>query len=391
MLCAILALACSGGEHPASTSGDALAALDRALLDRDPLTRAQALSGALLALRAGDMDEATAILERRQYGVSREEVRLFMLAWARFDAPGALAWARSNPTSWSRGLSEAAAFAWGYRDGPAALASVEAIEDDTLRDLLRTEVMDGWIRAPEKAAVVDHIARGEDIRRRRRLTFVLVGEVRTQGLDALERFIEALPGDLPNGFKQNAFYHASVAIARDDPRRAADWYERHAQQGYSVGSLAPVARGWAASGDYDALFRWLRDVPVDEQERRADRDEAIAQAFRMWLHADADAAETWLAASLPDARLDPAIRELVRARSRREPVLAVEWAQRIEDETLRRRALRPALVAWARVDAPAARDWLDANDMPPELRSRVLNEARLPAPPERAQTLPGGS
>ena len=212
-------LACgSQGDRPAAP-----ASLEQALLERDPLIRAYELSGALQHLGPEDLEEALATLERRQFGVTPEEVRLLMLAWAGFDPAGALAWARAYPTPWSATLADGAAFAWGYRNGAAAIAAVEALEDENERGRLRASVMDGWIRSEDKSGVAAHIAAQEDPRRRRRLTFVLVGEVRTQGIDALQRWVESLPDDLPNSFKQGAFYHASVAVARDDPRRAADW------------------------------------------------------------------------------------------------------------------------------------------------------------------------
>jgi hypothetical protein len=345
----------------------------------------------LQQLGPADLPDALATLERRQFGVTPDEVRLFMLAWAGFDAPGALAWARAYPTPWSSGLADGAAFAWGYRDGPAALAAVEALEDEKERARLRSSVMDGWIRSDDKHGVAAHIAAQDDPRRRRRLTFVLVGETRTQGIEVLQRWVESLPDELPNSFKQGAFYHACVAIARDDPRLAADWLARHADRFYSVGSAAGIARGWAATGDYEALFAWARALPGEGEERRRDREDAIADAFRAWLRGDADAAEAWLAKTLPDPALDPAIRELVRRRMREQPSRAVEWALRIEDEELRRKTLRPAVVAWARVDPPAVRVWMDEHEFDEAFRNRVLKEAERPAPPERALHEPGRS
>lgn len=386
-----LLLACGGGPERGDAPRAEPPSLEQALLERDPLARAHGLSGALARLGPDDLENALATLERRQFGVTPEEVRWFMLAWARFDAPGALAWARSYPSRWSLALSEGAAFAWGHRDGPAAFAHVEALEDEEERARLRSAVMDGWIRSDDKAGAAAHIAAQDDPRRRRRLTFVLVGEARTQGIDALQGFVESLPDELPNDFKQGVFYHASVAIARSDPRRAADWLAEHGDRFYSVGAAAGIARAWASTGEYEPLFAWLRGLPADGDERRRARDEAVADAFRAWVRDDADAAESWLAGALPDPGLDPAIRELVRKRTRQQPARAVDWALRIEDETLRRRALQPAVVAWARVDLPAASAWLDEQQVDEAFRSRVLKEAGSPAPPERALHEPGRS
>ena len=72
------------------------------------------------------------------------------------------------------------------------------------------------------------------------------------------------------------------------------------------------------------------------------------------------------------AALDPAVAVFARELSRTSPPAAVEWADRIHDEPLRRRTLVPILRLWSREDPSAARAWMDAQNMPPELKREFL-------------------
>ena len=358
-------------------------AFDGAFADRDPLTRPYRLSAALQDLGPGNLDEALAALTAHQLGVTPEEVRLLMLSWARFDAPGAFEWALAWPTPWSRVLGQEAAFAWGHRDGLGAIRAIEELEDEALVAELRPSIMEGWIRSPDKAGASAHVARIEDARRRRRLTFLLAGEMRTEGEEAVQRWVESLPDDAPNDFKMGAFYHASVGLARSDPRAAAAWLERHQDRRYSLGSAPGIARMWTQHHDAPAFLDWVRALPADDEERQADRAQTVSDGFRLWLMRDEAEAESKLRAALPDPVLDPAIHEMVRRRLDSAPATSVEWAERIEDETRRRRSLQLATDAWVQRDPAAARAWAAGEGVSESLRARILRniaEARRAIP-----------
>jgi hypothetical protein len=307
--------------------------------------------------------------------VTPEEVRLLMLAWARFDAPGAFAWAMAWPTPWQQVLRQEAAFAWGRMDGPAAIRAIEALEDEELVAELRPSVMEGWIRGPDQTGVAAHVAAVEDVRRRRRLTFLMAAEMRTHGEEAVQRWVESLPDDLPNDFKMGAFYHATITLARTDPRAAAAWHQRHWDRRYSLGSAPGIARMWTQYHDAPAFLDWVRALPAPDEERREDRAKTVEDGFRLWLMRDAAEAEAQLRAALPDPLLDPAIQLMVRRSGDSDPAAAVAWAERIEDETRRRRSLQVAADAWVRNDPAGARAWVTGEDVPDDLRARVL--ARL--------------
>jgi hypothetical protein len=354
-----------------------------ALEDRDTLTRSYRLSAFFQGLSAEDVPAVLEILKLRPSGVSQQEVRLLMLAWSRFDAPGAFAWAHDWPTGWRMVLMSEAIYAWGFRDGPAALRVVEAVQDPLLQVRLLPALEEGWLRsndADARRSAAEYIAGLEEPRRRGRLTFVLAGEVMRDGADSVIRWANGVPEDAPNDFKQGAFYHAASVVAHDDPQRAAKWFELHRTQPYSAGSLTTIAERWARLHDPRGLFDWLRSLPPAVGDRADERSAAIGDGFRTWLKGDPVEAEAWLGSAMPDPELDRAVAELASYLSGSSPGMALDWAARIEDEKLRRsRLVRVSRAGW-KSDPEAVTAWLDKNEgLPEKLRRQILRGRRTEA------------
>ncbi len=350
-----------------------------ALLERDELERAYKLSVYLRGLERENLLETLEVLDRHQSGVTPAEIRLLMLAWSRFDAPGAFSWARDWPTPWKNTLIGEAIWAWGYRDGPAALRALEGLGDADLVGRYRSSLMEGWLRSSDRHSATQYIAEIDEPKRRSRLTFVLAAEAARDGADATIAWLEGVPEDSPNDFKQGAFYHAASAVARYEPLRAADWFVQHRDAWYSEGSLDVIARTWASHYDAPKVMEWLSGLPSVEGERATELPEALGAAFGVWHRKEPEAAAEWLAAALPDARLDDAVMEIVRAGAQASPANAAAWAERIEDETQRRRALQASGRSWLDQDPDAARAWIDAADFSDELKQQILNNPRAAA------------
>lgn len=354
--------------QPAESFADALTELD-------PLRRAHRIAASLQEFSPGDVEAAIAGLEAHSIGVTPGEVRLLMLAWARFDGPGAFAWARAYPRGWRHTLTSEAMFAWGHHDGPAALQALDAIGDDKLASELRPTLMEGWLRGGDPAETTGYVAAIDDPKRRRRLNFTLAGEILKRGVPALKSWAEGVPEDAPNQFKQGAFYHAASLIAKEDPSVSADWFEAHKGDWYSEGALPGIARKWAEHHDAPALLEWLLALEP-AAGREAERDEAITAGYRVWVRRAPQEGEAWLRGALPDPRLSPAIVELVRALAPTQPAGAMEWAALVEDETARRRATILAGRSWWRRDRQAAQAWLDASDLPEDVRRQIRERPR---------------
>lgn len=388
LLCSVvLALGCGVArdsrfvEAPAS-----LDTLDEALSERDELERMYQLTRFLRTLGPEDVPGVLEAVEKHRVGVTAEEVRLFMLAWTRVDAPGAFAAARDWPTPWKIVLMEQAMRAWGFNDGKAALAECERIEDKELRDRLRSALVEGWVRSHDRLGASEFAASVAERRRRNRLAFRLAGETMRDGPDAVIAWAEAVPTDAPNEFKQFAFYHAAGAVARVDPERVVPFYKRHMENGYSSTALRNIAIKWSEHHDARDLIAWLQSLPIEEG-RESERAEAIGVAVRTWAPEAPEEVAAWLESKLPNAAFDYAVAEFARAMSATSPELAVAWATRIEDETERHKYTVRGARKWLRQAPEAARTWVAGADLPEEWRQQILAN---PPRPKRDPNAKGG-
>lgn len=362
---------------PGPAGGNAPEALEQALAERDPLERAYALSAPLLALRAAEVPALTEFLKAQKHRLSREDARLVMMAWSRLDAPGAFHWALDQPGKWGETLAIEALYAWGFRDGSAAVKALKGLGDLDDRDFqqrLTAAGLDGWLASGEHVGVSAHIAAIDDPRVRRKRAFILGGEIAKDGPEALVAWAEQVPENAPNDFKTLAFYHASGMVARRDTQLAMGIIEAHGGQPYVRGSLAHIARKWVRHQQPVDLFAWLETLPDGEE-----RDKAVGDAFRVWHGKRAEAAERWLEAAMPAAYLDSAIVELVRASAQEVPQAAVVWAARIQDAKQRRRSLTLAGRQFWRRSPQAAAIWLEQVDLPEDAKNSIrMGSQRTP-------------
>lgn len=383
---AAFALARLTAPPEAGPQGDPVGGLRAALSERDPLLRARLLSASLDGLGPDELSEALDVVEEKRTGITEEEVRLLMLGWSRFDAPGAFAWAQAYPTTWSAVLMEQAMFAWGYRDGAAALLALETIENQEIAERLRPPLVAGWVKSDDRMGASVYAAGLSDHKRRNRLGFLLAAEAVRDGTDAAIAWAEAIPVDAPNDFKQIAFYHAAGSVARKDPQRAVAWYEAHRTSAYASTAPREIARKWARHHDPIDAIAWLRSLPANDDDRGHPYD-ILSIVVGQWLRNDAEGARAWLDAALPDPGLDSAVAEVSRSLRESDPALAATWAARIHDPTLQRQSLSRAIRGWRRQDPAAARAWLSERQLS-ESSLGLSRGAPTGASPRRADASP---
>ncbi len=175
-----------GGSDPSPS-------FDEAFDETDPLQRAYLIGRSLQDLGSDRLPELLEALTIYRMGIETEEVRLVMLAWARFDPLGAYEWALEGPKNWRMILTNQAMFAWAYHDGPSALRKLESIEDPELKLRLRSAVTDGWMRSDDKLGATEYVANFPDLKRRGRLFFLLAGEiVMAEGREGAMRWLDSL-------------------------------------------------------------------------------------------------------------------------------------------------------------------------------------------------------
>jgi len=356
---------------PYPAGSDAIPSYEEVFAEFDPLRRAYLLSHALVHLGSDNLPELLTVLERGQAGIDSEQVRLIMLAWARFDAPGAYEWALRGPKSWRGTLIDNALFAWAYYDGRAAVSMAEGIEDPEVMVRRRSSVLDGWMRSDDKQGVSEYIAVFPDLKRRGRLFFLISGEVvMSEGVDGAMRWVDGLPDDLPNDMKLGVFHHVAKMVAQEDPVLAVDWFLEHHERPYSDGALNGIVLRWMQHHDRPAGMTWLLAVDSDDL-RPGERDKAMAQAFRSWMQIDPEAAQSWLLTRLPNPELDPAITETFKRLLPTDPAKSMEWTLKLDDEKARRREAIKVGTRWRNWDPEGFKDWLEQNDLPDEIGQKI--------------------
>ena len=340
--------------------------------ERDELERKYLLTSFLRTLRAEDMPRVLVEVEKNRAGIDAEEVRLLMLAWTRFDGPGAFATARDWPTPWRSILMEEAMHAWGFNDGRAALVEWEQIEDEELRERLRAALLSGWVSSRDRQGATEFAATVLDAKRRTRLAFRLAGQAKRDGADAVIAWADSVPEDAPNQFKEAVFGFASGVVARLDPERVTPWYESQMQAWYTTSGLLSIAGKWAQFHDPKALIAWIETLPIEEA-RESERTDAVRVAFRSWAPEAPGEVEAWLETASGGPIRDAAIDELARATADASPPEALRWAGQIEDEKLRRKRTIRYSRQWFVKDPEAARTWLAEADIPHGWRQQITN------------------
>jgi hypothetical protein len=364
-LAAAAALGRLSAPRPEREDPATLESFRQALEDRDWLSRTHRMSAFLQRLGPDQLPEALEAVERRRPWLDQDEVRLFMLAWARFDAPAAFERGLGWPGRSRRTAAGAAIYAWGFYDPEAALRALDRVEDAQLRDFLRTRLVAGWARSEHKDGANRYVASLPEGAQRDSFAGMLARELNEQGAEAVMRWAEGVPEVVPS-YKATVFRKACAAIAATDPEAAVRWAAAHAGRSYAAGSTATIAGRWANLDPKGAL-EWLMTQPEG-----AERDRAIADAFGVWSSLSTAEAESWLRSASPAAALDPAVRVAVRRTNRGSPEGAVEWAKRIGDAKLRDEVIVALGRAWLRREPAAAGSWLARSGLPEPVRAAIL-------------------
>jgi hypothetical protein len=349
-----------------------VASFREALHEPDWLTRTHRISTFLQDLNPDNLDEALEAFEARARYSPEAEFRLFMLAWARFDAEAAFERALFWPEHSKKRAGEAAIYAWGYLDPEVARLALRQVEEDPdLSRLLHDPLVEGWAERDDKQPLIEYLtSMGRGIARQRFTNILAAKIMEHEGPEGVIRWAEAIPHDAVDHYKQTVFEKAANVLAAVDPPRAAEWIEGHLEHDYAVGAPHLIMRRWVGAGEPIAALEWARGLP-----RGGVRDDPVRTGFDRWMQTDLEAARAWLLGAVPAERLDQAVRAMVRQNVRGEPKTAIEWAQRIHDPDLRRSVLIGVGNRWWRNDPDAANAWMAKSGLDEETREAIVNPA----------------
>jgi hypothetical protein len=349
----------------------------QALEEDDPVARSSRLGSFLQALGPDDLPGVLEVLdEKAVVGVTEDELELLMLAWARFDAPGAFDWAyRQKRPGWPMLAPKAAMYAWGFHDPAGARIALEKPGMKASNRALPSALVSGWIHSRDIQAVTDYLIAFPRGNERQTWTTWIVKELMKDGVDAVIDWTDALPDDAPGNFKQIAFRAAASAVTGADPERMVAWYEAKRGSDYvsRSGALRVIARRWGEYHGAPALFEWLVAEPASRG-----RDVAVRAGYSSWLRAAPSEAQAWLRDAPRTPALDPALEHAATTKATGAYRESAEWALRISQDELRRTLLTRLGQKWSRRDPDSIKEWMAGAELSEEDR-----EALLAPPPAR--------
>ena len=369
----------------ASADGDALvpsgpASLRTALAQGDRLERAHRFYGVLESLSPSNVASAREALEAWQAWLSEEELRDFMIAWARFDAPAALEWALSRPGAFREDAGPAALEGWAFHDPSAAREALESLPEALSPALFEEHLVAGWLRGGRTEGVIEYIEAVDSDVRRQRYTSLLTIDLMRAGPDAVIRWAHAIPDDARPGYKAMAFEKAGNILASVDPARAAHWIEAQLGSDHEGRALLAIGRRWLEV-DPAAAMNWLDGIASSAAGERAFR-----ATFSVWQQQSPHDAERWARGRAPTPHLDFAVRSMV-GQHEATPELALDWARRLHDRVERSRSTIQIARAWRRSDPGAVEAWLAEQALPKGMDEAIRNgpSDRVKARPSRGR------
>jgi hypothetical protein len=360
---AALALAYAvGASTPAAVVG--IESLDRALGQRSPLQRSLGLSGFLLGLNPSNIDATLERVEGQAYWFDQRDYELLFDAWVRFDSPAAVDWALARPALLKHQAGFALIRVLGFHNPAAARSLLEAVEPGR-RDAMFYAMVDGWARSGHVEGLTSYLSKLRDGENRQRATAALARMILSDGVNALVGWVDQVPTEA--GFKRLAFAKSADAIARIDPRRAAEWVDEHLGNPYASTAPSVVSRRWFER-DPAATMDWLIRLP-----EASGRNPGAEGAFRKWIKSSPKQARAWVMASTPNRAIDPMIRELVRQEFRSDRASAMDWAHRIDDPAQRLEAQVAAGRSWYQQNPESFMEWLPESGLESQARALILN------------------
>jgi len=352
--------------------------LRAALSSRDWLERGAVVSAHMARLDAGGLAATLDVVEDRGRWMTQDELRLFMVAWARTDAAQAFGEALEWPeSSRSRGASSAL-YAWALQDPHAAQRAMKELKDPSLRPVLMDRLVAAWVRGVDKRGAAEFVAGLKSEKNQKRYAYVLALELYAGGSDALISWVDELLSGSRSGFGRLVFAEALDLLAQDDPMRAAQWTEQHLGSPHGDDGVSMVGRLWVDS-EPEASLGWLRELAPGPT-----RDRAVALTFRRWLRSAPIAAENWLASQPVDRSVDSARALLIRKLAPTSPDSAVEVMERISDPLFKEESAVQIAWAWRQIDEAAANAWVEQFDLSDAAKALIMQEGR---PPKRFDRL----
>ena len=336
-----------------------------ALAESDWSERTYRFSGLMRQLDSENLDSALQAIEESPERLNRDELRILMHAWSRFDPEGAFAFALFAPEDQKRWMASAVIYAWAQDDPSAARGALLGVQNTDFELSLEQRFVMGRVKSGGIGEAHGYVESLAPSTRRELLVGEIARSLAQEGTDGLMAWAESASEEDPK-LRNTIFKKAAAVLAEYHLEAGADWVASHYGEPQAQGSARLVALNWAES-DPDAAFTWLTSLPGGEEQR-----EAVGFVFAYWLKSHPRNAIAWIEASEPAEALDPAMRAMAQSLVQEDPVAAIEWARRIQDSGTRDRTLVRIGQRWYQVDPEATRRWLAVSGLPRAGQRQIL-------------------
>jgi hypothetical protein len=306
-------------------------------------------------------DEFAAVADQyrqmNHYEGSHEGFDLIMRGWAKADPLGALAYAEKNPD--------------GGRNTSLVLASW-AGKDPDAAERWAIEKYKGNGANPFMPAVIRGIA-AYDIARASRLTEAMPsGRERSEAVDAITRalFVQgvdaaiAYPTSIQDPKLRGGFVSAITSrLAYREPDKAAAMLASYPDADIQNRNARNVANALAKT-DTAAAATWLRKLEPAAQA------EAALGILTLMSSKDIAGTASWASSLAGIPNYDKVVEDFVWSCDYRAPEQSAAWIQGVSNPEQRNHLYYRMLGEWAKRDAPAVKNWVANNAVPPDVQKR---------------------
>jgi RNA polymerase sigma factor (sigma-70 family) len=344
-----------------------------ALLDPDPLRRAQRIAQLLAGLTAAQAPVVADLFERLKGSGMRfgEEERLFLHAWGRIDGQAAVDRTAVPTKEGVKSTPEllAALAGWAGANPNAARAWAESLPEGKHREDVIYGLLDGWSMVDFASAAAYAQSRPRSEARDRFIELLSQRSLAAGGIPAAQQWFAGIPNDEHNTiYKRKAFDSVIQAMLYRDPSAAAHWIAQSGGQSYvSSDSVSKTAVKLAEDSPAQAMH-WMQSLSGLEQRQRRDGQ---VEVMEKWTRQDAAASGNWLAQQRNDPGYDQMAWRYATTISGTNPHDALAWAGSLGNAKEREAALREVAGYYLRDHGKQAEQYLLANGFTPGMVAKA--------------------
>jgi hypothetical protein len=348
----------SSSAAQAGTKEERLAKLESIIRGDDPIARNRAFLAYLDQLDPSELKDA--VDKFRSLGITDErfsEYSMLLTLWAKSDPTAALAYAKEN----TRGgfATNAILSAWAANDPEAAIRWAKANHQGEDANPYMAGIIKG-IASTDPARATQLLAEMPFGEQRGEALAGLLPHILSQGNAATREWIASISDErLRNG----AMGRVAEELAATDPKGTADWLLANPGEA-SLRNMDNVISTWMEK-DKSAAMAYYQALPAGETRTNALRGVVNSLAME-----NPKEAANFMDNHPADVN-DRVVQQFVWHSFGEDPSLAISYISKISDSDARDNIYRRTIDGWLRQDEPAARSWLQTNQLPPSVQEHV--------------------